>query len=210
MEKNTNPDVEVRMFTIELRSSDGEAPHIEGMAAVYNSWSEDLGGFREMIEPGFFENVLKQDVRALWNHNSDLVLGRTKSGTLRLEDTERGVQVDIVPPDTQTGRDALTSIGRGDVDQMSFAFSVKQGGDEWIREKDGSIKRVLKRGGAANLYDVSPVAFPAYAKTSVYVRSQLEAFNRTSQEADAAASGAAEAKVRHANRKRKIQLLSMK
>lgn len=169
------PDQEERSFDIELRveMQDGN-PKIEGVAAVYNNWSEDLGYFREMIEPGFFDDVLKGDTRALWNHNADMVLGRTKAGTLKLEDTERGLGISIDPPDTQAGRDAMVSIKRRDVTQMSFAFQIKPGGDEWIREKDGKIKRVLKRGGAARLFDVSPVTYPAYPKTSVYVRSMIE------------------------------------
>lgn len=168
------PGIERRTVDIELRvDMVDDKPKIRGSAAVYNSWSEDLGYFREMIEPGFFEDVLKNDVRALWNHNTDLVLGRTKAGTLQLEDTERSLDISIDPPDTQMGRDSVTMIKRRDVTQMSFAFQVKPGGDEWIREKDGKIKRILKRGGAARLYDVSPVTYPAYPRTSVYVRSKL-------------------------------------
>lgn len=169
-----DPELETRTFDVELRAqADGDKPVIDGTAVVYNRWSENLGGFREMVEPGFFENVLKNDVRALWNHNQDLVLGRTKAGTLTLQDTERGLDVHINPPDTQAGRDAVELIKRRDVTQMSFAFMVKPGGDEWTRDKDGTAKRVLKRGGAARLLDVSPVTYPAYPQTSVAVRSKL-------------------------------------
>ena len=180
-------NIETRVFDSEMRVTvDPNTPKIDGTAAVYNRMSEDLGGFREIIEPGFFENVLKGDTRALWNHNADLVLGRTKAGTLALEDTERGLDVHILPPDTQTGRDAVTLIKRGDVTQMSFAFRVRQpGGDEWIRdEKTGSIKRILKRGGASELFDVSPVTYPAYPQTSVHARSILAGLTEEGQGPD--------------------------
>lgn len=213
-DENAMPgDYELRTFGVEIRASDDPdaEPVIQGTAAVYNSPSELLfGQFTEVIEPGFFDGVLKNDVRALWNHNADLVLGRTKSGTLTLEDTERGLDFTIKPPDTQIGRDAVTSIKRRDVDQMSFAFDVKPGGDEWIRNKDGSVKRVLKRGGCATLYDVSPVTYPAYAKTSAYVRSKLEGFTAESQAASDGANEKAKAQARNANRKRKLQLLKLK
>lgn len=220
--KDMVPDQEERSYEVELRvtNMDGK-PKIEGVAAVYNSWSEDLGYFREMIEPGFFDEVLKGDTRALWNHNADLVLGRTKSGTLQLEDTERGLGILIDPPDTQAGRDAMTSIKRRDVTQMSFAFMIKPGGDEWIREKDGKIKRILKRGGASRLFDVSPVTFPAYPRTSVYVRSMLEDLSEeltdeqlrelTGEEKNNAPDDEHArrlARIRHAKRKLDIQNLS--
>lgn len=179
MEKNgMGDDLERRSyFLVEVRADEPDgAPKIEGIAAVYNQPAviETLSGsFIEVIEPGFFEDALGNDVRALWNHNTDMVLGRTRSGTLRLGDREMGLGVEIDPPDTQAGRDAVVSIRRGDVDQMSFAFSVKSGEDSWA-EKDGKIVRTLKRGACKQLYDVSPVTFPAYPQTSVAVRSVLQ------------------------------------
>lgn len=167
---------EVRSFGIELRAveaADG-GPVIEGTAVVYNKKSEVLWNFREIIEPGFFENCLDDDVRALWNHDDNLPLGRTKSGTLELADTSKGLNVRIHPPETQAGRDAVISIRRGDVDQMSFAFSVSMEGAEWKKEKNGELIRVLKRGGCERLYDVSPVTFPAYSETTVAVRSLVD------------------------------------
>lgn len=200
---------EVRAFRVidfELREAqEGGSPVIEGYAAVFGDMSEDLGGFYEKIERGAFAATLdKADVRALWNHNADYPLGRMKAGTLMLGEDERGLKFSINLPDTQYARDLLVSMRRGDVDQMSFGFRTVR--DRW-EQKGGQVIRTLLE---VELFDVSPVTYPAYPTTSAAVRSQLEAFNRTSQEADAAASGAAEAKVRHANRKRKIQLLSMK
>ena len=170
-------DVERRSFdVVELRVLDeeGETPRIEGYAAVFNKRSEVLFDFAEQIEPGFFGPALKQDVRALWNHNADLVLGRTKAKTLTIEEDERGLKVVIDPPDTQWGRDAVTSIRRGDVSQMSFGFTVKKGGDEWSSDRGGLRLRTLKAGGCARLFDVSPVTFPAYPQTSAQVRAMLE------------------------------------
>lgn len=208
IKSNIPVEIEQRAYEVEIRAGeDGEPPVIEGTAAVYNKWSEDLGGFREMVEPGFFEDVLKNDVRALWNHNQDLVLGRTKSGTLTLEDTERGLNVRIDPPDTQIGRDALTSIKRKDVTQMSFAFQVRSGGDEWSRDKDGTIRRILKRGGASRLHDVSPVTYPAYLSTSVHVRSMVEQLESTGEGAPDPDDARRLVRARHANRRNNIQLL---
>lgn len=206
---------EIRTVDIEMRAADGDAgPIIEGTAAVYNRWSEDLGGFREMIEPGFFENVLKQDVRALFNHDESLVLGRTRNGTLKLEDNERGLDVNIKPPDTQNGRDVIILVKRGDVTQMSFAFRVKHpDGDEWIQEKDGKLKRILKRGGAEKLYDVSPVTYPAYPQTSVHARSEVARLSEERQEPDLGSEGEATEKqerIRRAHRQREMELLEIK
>lgn len=159
-------EIERRTYGVELRA-DGEGNTIRGYAAVFNSKSEDLG-FREIIMPGAFDRALAEahDVRALWNHNSDLVLGRTKSGTLRLSIDARGLKIEADLPDTQAGRDALTLIKRGDVDQMSFAFRVPAGGDAWTEEGRTQVRRVTD----LDLVDVSPVAYAAYAKTKVSAR----------------------------------------
>ena len=206
--KSLEDEIEIRSFPIELRvAGDGaEAPVIEGTAAVYGRKSEVMFNFREMIEPGFFESVLKNDVRSLWNHNADKVLGRTKSGTLTLTDTERGLDVHIDPPDTTVGRDAIVSIKRGDVDQMSFGFSVKQGGDDWRKESDGSLTRILKRGGCERLYDVSPVTFPAYPQTSVHVRSMVDQLTGEGQEPEAETSDKAFVQAHSASRKREVEI----
>lgn len=158
-------DIERRSYKAELRARD-DSGAIEGYAAVFNSMSEDLGGFREVIMPGAFDRALSeaQDVRALWNHNSDHVLGRTKSGTLRLAIDDKGLRITADVPDTQAGRDAVVSIKRGDVDQMSFAFRTLT--DEW-RMQDGEMIRELLD---LELLDVSPVAYPAYPETTISAR----------------------------------------
>ena len=162
---------ERRTIEVELRVERREdgPPKIRGHAAVFNSLSEDLGGFREQIAPGAFADAVKtDDVRALWNHNPDFVLGRNRSKTLRLSEDTKGLSIEIDPPDTQFARDLLVSIERGDVSQMSFAFSVRANGQNWGKDDDGKVVRTLTN---VRLYDVSPVTFPAYTQTDVAVRS---------------------------------------
>jgi len=184
---------EIRTFdldVLEVRAdSEDEARKIRGHAAVFNKLSEDLGGFKEIIEPGAFaEAINRDDVRALFNHNPNYVLGRNKSGTLSLAEDERGLSIEIDPPDTQTARDLMTSIERKDITQMSFAFRIDgKKGERW--EVDGSdvnpvdafmalwdgkkhdiVRHVVK----TRLYDVSPVTYPAYQQTDVIVRSMVE------------------------------------
>lgn len=151
-----------------VAQDDGGPPRIVGYAAVFNALSENLGGFRERIAPGAFEKTLREgDIRSVWNHNPDYVLGRTKVDTLRLKEDEHGLAIEIFPPDTQWARDLMVTIGRGDVDQMSFSFSTIR--DEW-GTRDGQTERTLME---VKLFEVSPVTFPAYPQTSVQVRSAL-------------------------------------
>jgi len=166
-------DVERRAFAVnglELRAADDGKRRLVGHAAVFNSLSEDLGGFREQIAPGAFaEAIDKDDVRALFNHDPNFVLGRTASKTLRLSEDARGLLIEIDLPDTQTVRDLVVApIERGDVSQMSFGFSVRPGGQDWAKDDEGRTIRTLKR---VRLFDVSPVTYPAYHATDVAVRS---------------------------------------
>lgn len=145
------------------------ASKIVGHAAVFNTLSEDLGGFREKIEPGAFTSAIKEDdVRALFNHDPNHILGRNKSGTLRLKEDQTGLAIEIDPPDTQIGRDLMISLERGDIDQMSFGFSVKPNGANWGEDEDGMAIRTLTD---VRLFDVSPVTYPAYPETDVAIRS---------------------------------------
>ena len=141
---------------------------IEGHAAVFDKWSETLGGifpFNEKVKRGaFMDSLEKDDIRALFNHDPNYVLGRNKSGTLELREDAEGLLVRITPPNTQWARDLQVSIERGDINQMSFGFTVEE--DEW-RSEDGYDVRELRK---VKLYDVSPVTYPAYTATDVGVR----------------------------------------
>jgi HK97 family phage prohead protease len=168
--KSIDQGIERRFIPIsELRATkDGDTPKIVGHAAVFNKWSEDLGGFREQIKPGAFKKVIKEsDTRMLWNHDSNYVLGRVSAGTLTLKEDKDGLSVDNTPPDTQWARDLMVSIDRGDVNQMSFGFRVEK--DEWFEDKDGNITRTILE--MRELPDVSPVTFPAYPQTDLALRS---------------------------------------
>lgn len=156
---------------VEARAVDGEPSRLVGYAALFNSETEIAGMFRERINPGAFtEAVGRDDVRALFNHDANFVLGRTTSGTLTLSEDEAGLRYDVVPPDTTWARDLMVSVARGDISQSSFAFSVDE--EAWDYPKGGGMPtRTVKR---ATLYDVSPVTYPAYAETTVSARS-LEA-----------------------------------
>jgi len=164
-------DRDERKFEFEIREATEDKPaQLVGYAARFNSWSDDLGGFVERVKPGAFKKALMvSDVRALYNHDSNqLPLGRTPK-TLRLVEDSKGLKVEIDLPDTQIARDLVTSINRGDVSQMSFGFTVAQDGDEW-REKDGEVKRTIHE--IRELFDVSPVVFPAYPATKISARTK--------------------------------------
>jgi len=175
-------ETELRTFElqdIEIREIDGQAPVLAGYAVMFDSWSQvmvDGRGrlFRERIAPSAFDRALaaNPDIRALWNHNTDLPLGRTRNGTLRLNKDAAGLRIELAPPATTWGRDAVESIRRGDVSGMSFAFTSKRdGGDTWVKPgADGIAERTLLD---ADLHEVSPVTFPAYPATSIAVRSAV-------------------------------------
>jgi HK97 family phage prohead protease len=132
-----------------------------GYAAVFNSNSEPLP-FIERIAPGAFRGSLKNrnDIKLLWNHDTGSVLGSTRAKTLRLTEDERGLYVEAELPNTTLGRDARELIKRGDVDSMSFGFTVARDGESW---SDDGRERTLRK---INLHEVSIVAFPAYSATA--------------------------------------------
>lgn len=156
----------------ELRAveSDAGPTLIAGYGAVFNTRSDNMGGFFvEEIAPGAFDDVMDQDVRGLFNHDPNYLLGRTKTGTLRLSLDSRGLAYEIIPPDTQTIRDlVMTPLMRGDMSGSSFGFRVAPGGDTW-REEDGIAVRTIYR--LESLRDVGPVSFPAYPDAAAAQRS---------------------------------------
>lgn len=150
-----------------------------GYAAKFNTRSENLGSdecqFFETILPGAFDDVLNDDVRALFNHESDLILARSKNGegTLKIGVDAVGLWYEFEAPDTTVGRDLLVSLRRGDIDQSSFSFSVSKDGQKWTETQDGEGPRIITRtiSKVSRLYDVSPVTYPAYEDTEVDCRS---------------------------------------
>jgi len=170
-------DREYRTYnaSIEIRADEGqEVRKIKGHAAVFNEIAGDPLMFLEQIAPGAFsDSIGKDDVRALWNHNPDYVLGRNKAGTLSLSEDDRGLAIEINPPDTQWARDLMHSIDRGDVSQMSFGFRVL---DQAWEVRDGIDIRTLKK---VELWDVSPVTFPFYEGTDVALRSKPQEIKPT-------------------------------
>ena len=146
--------------------ADKEARTITGYAAIYNSDSEDLGGFIERMAPGSFDGRLQDDVRVLFNHDNNLVLGRTISGTATLEVDEKGLRYTCQLPDTSYAKDLIELMERGDVTQSSFAFTIED--ESWEERADGMLIRTVKKVG--QLYDVSPVTYPAYTEATSGLR----------------------------------------
>jgi hypothetical protein len=176
--------IETRRLTVndfEVRQGPaGDGMSFSGYAAVFNSDSEPLP-FIERIMPGAFRKSLKSrnNIRMYLNHDSSMLLATSRAKTLRLEEDQRGLKVEADLPDTTIGRDLSTLIQRGDVDSMSFGFSVPPKGDSW--SEDGSVRELKE----VRLYEVSVVTgFPAYQATSASVRSLDMLAERTAADVD--------------------------
>ena len=160
IERRFVPQTEMRFV------SDGDKRKVAGYAAVFGKWSEDLGGFREMIRPGAFSKTIKEaDVRALFNHDPNFPLGRSTNGSLRLFEDDNGLGYELDLPDTSYARDLAVSIERGDISQNSFGFSTVR--DQW--DKAYSKRELIE----VQLFDISPVTFPAYPQTELSLRESL-------------------------------------
>jgi len=172
-QRKSAADVERRTVTdgLEVRSMDGGKKKIKGYAL---KWSQryNMGWFTEEIHRDALKGADLGDVRALFNHDPNAVLGRTTAGTLRLSEDETGLSYEIDLPDTQLGRDLAASIERGDISQSSWGFTLRvddnSTGDEWQRD-GGKDHRVIK--SVRQVWDVSPVTFPANPNTDVARRS---------------------------------------
>lgn len=199
-------DIERRFFTREIRMETDENGQrkLIGYGAVFEQLSEDLGGFREMIKAGAFAQAIREDdVRSLFNHDFNLVLGRNRAKTLRLAEDEEGLRYEIDLPDTSYANDLVASMERGDVDQSSFGFRVVE--ESWREPTDDQPYpiRVLHQ---VKLYDVGPVTIPAYPQTSAQVRSYIK--ENFTAAGGATGGGAEPAHVgRLARLKRKLDLL---
>lgn len=147
---------------------DGGNLSIEGYFAVFGSVYEIAPGMSESIAPGAFDNTLSGDIRALINHDTTLVLGRTKAGTLNLRTDNRGLwgHIDVNPNDSDA-MNLYERVKRGDVDQCSFGFDIID--EETEFREDGSVHWTIKE---VELYEVSPCTFPAYEETSIAARAK--------------------------------------
>lgn len=194
---------EIRMLPIqELRIDDSLDGKIVGHASVFDSWSETLGGifpFKEIVRKGTFTETIKlDDIRALFNHDPNFVLGRNKAGTLELEEDEIGLRVVITPPDTSWANDLIKNLRRGDISQMSIGFIVLE--DIWGTQDGIDIREIKK----VQLFDVSIVTYPAYTQTDVGVRA-MESYKDYRSKLDEAQNAAKRAK-----EKQKLQNIKTK
>ena len=137
---------------------------INGFALVYNSPSQDLGGFVEIVAPGAATDSLRNnpDVLCLRDHNPEILLGRTTSKTLTLSDEPTGLRFSCRLPNNTDGANLAESIDRGDLSGVSFGFVTEE--DRWAADKDGNVVRTLLK---ITLFEISPCSFPAYSASSV-------------------------------------------
>lgn len=189
--------------TVECRA-DEEKSSIGGYAAVFNVETViggGLWGFREQIAPSAFDDAITtDDVRALFNHDPNILLGRTASGTLKLAVDKKGLRYDVDMPATQAAQDVLALVKRGDVNGSSFGFVVED--DDWDESEVKTGKLPLRTIKRASLFDVSPVTFPAYPQASVSARSKAQSIAEavTRAAAQVEADKAPEIKAREAIR----------
>lgn len=164
----------------------GDSPTVvtlAGYAAKFGVLSELMWDFQETIAAGAFDDVMQDDVRCLFNHDANLILGRTLSGTLRLSLDATGLLYEVDLPDTDMARSVAAAVERGDVSQSSFAFIVKEA--SWTERGDGTWLRTINK--LTRLYDVSPVTYPGYPDATVGMRSgfvQQQTEARASREAE--------------------------
>jgi HK97 family phage prohead protease len=161
--------IERRSIPLELRAKD-DGPKISGYSILFNTLSQNLGGFREQIAKD--ATIEYDDVVALFNHDSNFVLGRTSSKTLSLTRDESGIHMEVEPPATTWANDLVVSMKRGDIKQQSFAFRVLPGGQTW--EEDEETGALIRTVTAMKIFDVSVVTTPAYTETDAHVRSMSE------------------------------------
>lgn len=184
---------ELRHFarvTPQLETREDGQKVLTGYAAVFHR-ADDPGteytlwaGVVERVMPGAFDRALKEgdDVRALFNHKTDRVLGRSGAGTLRLSVDARGLRYEIDLPDTEDGRAVAELVRRGDITQSSFGFLPDDNGGALWREEGTRDIRELH---SVRLYDVGPVTYAAYESTTASIRSDYDGWKDCkSREAD--------------------------
>lgn len=161
----------IQMHSMEKRETEDGKLYLEGYFARYNEPYEVCAGWVETIAPGAFSRVLAEgkDIKALWNHNRDIVLGSTSAGTLELSDDIEGLpgKIEINQRDSDA-MNAYARVDRGDVSGCSFGFDCIW--DDYV-DSDGTYRTVIREVTA--LYEVSPCVFPAYESTSIQARERL-------------------------------------
>lgn len=169
--------------SLEVRTSEAGENIVSGYVVEFDKLSVDLGGFCEKVQAGAFANSLKNNkrIKALWGHDKNIVLGSTNGKTLELREDEKGLPFEIMLPNTTQGRDYAESVRRGDVDGVSFGFSVIK--DLWDDSNKASIVRTLLE---VDLFEISLTAFPAYPSSSITIRSSDEVLSeyRQAQESE--------------------------
>ena len=173
--------MQMRSSTSEFKTREsGEDLVIEGYFSVFNSNYTLWPGATESVDPGAFDNTLSDDIRALINHDTTLVLGRNKAGTLELKEDARGLWGKItINPNDSDAMNLYERVKRGDVDQCSFGFDIED--EEAEFREDGSVHWTIKR---VRLYEVSCCTFPAYEDTSIAARQkQIEDIQKRKSEA---------------------------
>jgi HK97 family phage prohead protease len=163
--KANEPEVRTNSVEFEVRA-EGDGMTFTGYASVFNSPSQDLGGFIEYVAPGAFKRSLqsRNEVKLLWNHDSGEPLASLRGGTMQLVEDDRGLKVTAQLPNTTRGRDIAELLRTKVIDSMSFGFNVIK--DTWSR--DGQTRTL----DSVRLFEVSIVSFPAYEATTAQVRSQ--------------------------------------
>jgi len=197
------PGTSIEVFSM----SDGQPPKLRGYAALYNVFSEDLGGYRTRIAPGAFDRVVPgSDVRLLVNHDSNLLLGRTASGTLSLTLEDKGLYFQGQPPLTDFAAHYVEAIRRGDMSGCSFSCDINTDLDEWDWTGDVPVRTINQ---ITALYDVGPVTVPAFSQTDVAayaLEAARTAFDAAQVALEAARAVEREAEARRARRARALFL----
>lgn len=163
---------------LEFRSTGGLSSNgkkLTGYAAIFNS-EADLGGFVEVVRNGAFRKSLEggTNIRALYHHQGDALLGTTRGGTLKLKEDANGLAFELALPDTTHGRDLAILVDRGDVAGCSFGFRVRDGGDRWEQRGSQLVRELLD----VDLVEITLTADPAYQDTTVAMRSRPAALSR--------------------------------
>lgn len=165
-----------RYYKTEIRAKGDERPVIEGYSTLFDIESPNWEGFTEIVHKGFFDDVLDDDVVAMWEHDSRYPLAAKRNGTLALEIDEKGAKYFFSPSNTSYSQDLLSNVRSGLVNQSSFGFIVKRdGGQSWEEKEDGTIVRHLLK--ASRWLDVSPVTHAYYPDTTVIARSIKQEYN---------------------------------